>query len=113
MLTALWPAAMVNAIEPLAVVPVQLVPVYQVTVPALPEEAVKVAPVVTPLLLPSSSATVMTLAARAQAPAVKVRGEERMTSLDAAPAATVSVWVPVAILLEAMVTVGPPASVSS
>src|SRR5438874_1754372 len=95
---------MVNAMAPLAVGPVQLVPVYQVRVPALPEEAVNVAPVVTSLLLTSSSATAMTLAAKAQAPAVNTRAGEVITSLLATPAVTVSGWVPLVKAPEAMVT---------
>src|SRR5438067_1438883 len=101
---------MVNAMAPVAVVPVQLVPVYQVTVPVLPEEAVNTAPVVTPLLLPSSSATVITLAAKAQAPAVNTRAGEVITSLLAVPAVTVSGWVPLPRIPEAMVTMGLPAT---
>src|SRR2546425_445656 len=104
---------MVNAMVPVAVVPAQLVPVYQVRVPVLPEEAVNTAPAVTPLLLPSSSATVMALAARAHWPAVNVRGEEVITSLVAEPATTDSGWVPLLKMPEAMVTVGVPAKLSS
>src|SRR5438093_894918 len=98
---------------PVAVAAVQLVQVYQVRVPVLPEEAVKVAPVVTPLLLPSSRATVITLAARAQAPAVNTRAGDLVTNCVAPPATTDSGWVPLAKIPEAMVTVGAPTKLSS
>src|SRR5205809_1068430 len=100
-------------VNTLPAVPVQLVPVYQVTVPVLPEEAVNTAPVVTPLLLSSERRVGMTLAARAQAPAVNTRAGEVTISLLAAPATTDSSWVPEARMPEAKVTVGPPASMSS
>src|SRR5437667_98907 len=103
------PAARVNT---LPVVPVQLVPEYQVTVPVLPEEAVNTAPVVTPLDRKSVVEGDSTLVARARAPAVKVRGEEMTTSLLAAPATTDSSWVPEARMPEAKVAVGGLASVS-
>src|SRR3989442_780172 len=102
---------MVKAMVPVAVLPVQLVPVYQVTVPVLPEEAVNTAPVVTPLLLLSSRATVMTLAARAQVPAVNALAGEVINSCVAPPAETVSGWVPLASVPEAMVTTGLPTAV--
>src|SRR5438093_1057334 len=104
---------MVNTMVPAAVLPVQLVPVYQVAVPEVPEVAVNRAPVVTPLLLPSSSAAVMALAARAHWPAVNVQGEEVITSLAAEPGTTDSSWVPLLKVPEAMVTVGVPARLSS
>src|SRR5947199_150776 len=104
---------MVNAMVPVAAVAVQLVPVYQVRLPVPPEEAVNTAPVVTPLLLPSSRATVMTLAARAQEPAVNTRAGEVITSLVAVPAETVSGWLAFVKVPEAMVTVALPAALSS
>src|SRR5256885_1765695 len=62
--------------------------VYQVTVPEEPEVAVNTAPVVTPLLLLSSKATVMKLPAAAHVEAVNVRCGVVMANCEAAPATT-------------------------
>src|SRR5437016_4148276 len=103
---------MVNTMLPVAVLPVQLVPVYQVRVPALPEEAVNRAPVVTPLPLPSSRATVITLAEVAHRPAVKVRGLVAKASCEAAPATTISLCVLLPTPAATVIT-GLPGTVSS
>src|SRR2546428_545422 len=102
---------MVNTMVPVALEPVQLVPVYQVAVPEVPEVAVNRAPVVTPLPLPSSRATVMTLAVVFQWPGVHGRLLFFPARRASGPATTVSVCV----LLPteaATVTVGLPATVS-
>src|SRR5437667_93914 len=104
---------MVNAMVPVAVVPVQLVPVYQVRVPVLPEEAVKVAPVVTPLLLPSSKAIGRASCRETEEPAVNTGAGEEISSYVAKTATTDSGWVPLAKAPEAMVTVGLPTTLSS
>src|SRR5947199_91790 len=104
---------MVNAMVPVAAVAVQLVPVYQVRLPVPPEDAVNTAPVVTPLLLVSSKATVMTLAAKAQAPAVNTRAGGAITRRVAKQAATVSAWLHLPKIPEGMVSAGAPTTASS
>src|SRR6266566_9512344 len=86
--------------------------VYQVTVPEEPEVAVNTAPVVTPLLLLSSKATVMKLPAVAQVEAVNVRWVVVMASCEAAPATTDSTWLLLPTAAET-VTTGLPTAESS
>src|SRR5207245_10942546 len=64
---------LVNTMVPVALEPVQLVPVYQVAVPEVPEVAVNKAPGITPVPPPATTATAMTLAAPTQRPPMQVR----------------------------------------